>query len=144
MKFHTPHRLKDFDYASFGSYMITFNTGTKEIVLSDIVPQELAQPEVCLTPFGFVTEKYILRIPEVYSGVILDNYVIMPDHLHLLIKLAEVEKAVSLALTTEELPSTSVTVRVPSLFFTAVKPRASARLSSVLYSLTRLIPVDTL
>lgn len=67
--------------------MITFNTKSKDLVLSNIAPRQYAQPEVCLTPFGKMTEKYILRIPDVYQNVILDNYVIMPDHVHLLLTL---------------------------------------------------------
>lgn len=38
-----------------------------------------------MTEFGKITEKYIENINDVYEYVKVDKYVIMPDHIHLLI-----------------------------------------------------------
>ena len=85
-KFDKPHRLKGFDYSSVSSYLLTFNTIGRKKILSEIIPGDLlSRPRVVLKPFGEVTEKYILRIETCYPGVKLENYVIMPDHVHLLI-----------------------------------------------------------
>ncbi len=88
--FDKPHRLPGFDYSSVGSYMLTFTTLGREPLLSEVVSQGMYQPpRVILKPCGEVTEKYIQRIESVYQGVKLENYVIMPDHVHLLLTIEE-------------------------------------------------------
>ena len=86
MKFHKPHRLPGFDYSSACSYLLTFNVKGRREVLSEVVSQGMyAPPLVKLLPCGVIIEKYLLRISEVYPNVTLDNYVIMPDHVHVLL-----------------------------------------------------------
>ena len=85
-KFDKPHRLKHFDYSSVCSYMLTFNTLYRKPLLSDVVQNSIYEPPtVILKPFGVITEKAIQQIGSHYEGVTVDNYVIMPDHVHLLI-----------------------------------------------------------
>ena len=38
-----------------------------------------------MSPYGKIVEKHILNIPNAYANVTLDNYVIMPNHVHLLL-----------------------------------------------------------
>lgn len=38
-----------------------------------------------LTEYGRITEKYIRNIPAVYPHISVENYVIMPNHVHLLL-----------------------------------------------------------
>ena len=86
MIFHKPHRLQGFDYSSASSYLLTITTKGRAPVLSEIVYRGLYEPAtVKLLPCGTVTEKYLLHIPDVYPNVTLDNYVIMPDHVHILL-----------------------------------------------------------
>ena len=88
--FDKPHRLPGFDYSSVGSYMLTFTTLGRKPVLSEVISQGIYQPPlVILKPYGQITEKYIQRIESVYHGVKVDNYVIMPDHVHLLLTIEE-------------------------------------------------------
>ena len=85
-RFHKPHRLKNYDYSSANSYMLTFNVLPGGPVLSEIVkPDVFLPPVIRLFSAGTVVEKYITNIPIVYSGVTLDNYVIMPNHVHILL-----------------------------------------------------------
>ena len=66
--------------------MLTFNTKEGRNILSEVVrPSRYEPATVRLTPYGRITEKHILHIPEAYSNVTLDNYVIMPNHVHLLL-----------------------------------------------------------
>ena len=87
-----PTRLKNFDYSSVGAYFVTICTQDRKRILSEIVKDNsnivgdgaLDVPKVQLTHIGKIVEKYILsteKIPNVY----VDQYVIMPDHLHLII-----------------------------------------------------------
>ncbi len=88
-QFRKPHRLKGFDYSSACSYMITFVTAQRKKILSLIQQNNIYEPpSVLLTEYGKICEKHILRIPHVYPGVFIDNYVIMPDHIHLLITIS--------------------------------------------------------
>ena len=86
-KYDKPHRLSTFDYSSVCSYMLTFDLQNKnQHLLSDIIYQGMYEPPmVRLKPYGEITEKYIKRIEKVYRGVLVDNYVIMPNHVHLLL-----------------------------------------------------------
>ena len=89
-KFDKPHRLPRFDYSSVGSYMLTFNTLHRQQLLSDIVQNSIYEPPtVILKPLGLITEQYIQQIESHYKGVKVDNYVIMPDHVHLLLTIEQ-------------------------------------------------------
>ena len=48
----------------------------------------LAPPEVVLKEPGLILNDFIQRIPVVYPGVFVDEYVIMPNHVHLLLRIA--------------------------------------------------------
>ena len=92
-KFHKPHRLKTYDYSSPGSYLLTFNTDGRKRILSSVVYRGMYEPAaVRLTDIGIVTEKYLLRIPVVYPYVLLENYVIMPDHVHVLLTITQADE----------------------------------------------------
>ena len=80
--------MKGYDYSSVASYMLTFNTINRAKILSEIIPGGMfAPPEVKLLPCGIIAEKYISMIEEHYPGVKVDSYVIMPDHVHLLVSI---------------------------------------------------------
>ncbi len=72
------NRLKNYDYSQNGAYFITICTKDRKKILSDIVGDDAhIVPKKC----GLVVEKYIKNIPEV------EKYVIMPDHIHLIIRI---------------------------------------------------------
>jgi REP element-mobilizing transposase RayT len=89
-------RLKHYDYSSAGAYFVTICTKDRKRILSNIVkPSEVAPvgvgalddpqiPQIQLTEIGKVTEKYLLSSENI-PGVKIDRYVIMPDHIHVII-----------------------------------------------------------
>ena len=81
MKFNRkPNRLKNYDYSSQGAYFITICTLDRKCILSRIVGGDaLIAPQTNLTHSGEIARKYI----ESMAGI--DKYVIMPNHIHLLI-----------------------------------------------------------
>lgn len=91
-------RLKNYDYSQCGCYHITICTKKRRPILSEIVPaaDSAARSGIRLYRSGHITEHYIQNIPKVYPGVFLDKYVIMPNHVHLLLSLGP-ESAVSTA-----------------------------------------------
>ena len=82
-------RLKSYDYSQCGCYHLTLCTKHRQPILSRILSpvDETARARVQLLHAGEVTEFYLRRIPEVYAGVHLIHYVIMPNHVHLLLLL---------------------------------------------------------
>ena len=83
-----PIRLQDFDYSSPGACFITICAHDRRCILSRItVGEGLAPPVTALSPIGQCVKEQILALPKRYPAVHIDNYVIMPNHVHLLISL---------------------------------------------------------
>ena len=81
-----PTRLKGYDYSTAGTYFITICTKDKKHLLSRItVGQGLAPAENQLSIFGKIAEEQIKDIENRYKTVKIDKYVVMPNHIHLLI-----------------------------------------------------------
>ena len=84
-----PNRLPQYDYSTPGCYFVTFCTKERDPVLGTVSePDPITGAKVILSHFGQLTEEAILAIPKVYTGVTLDHFVIMPNHVHLLISLS--------------------------------------------------------
>ena len=65
---------------------MTICTDGKQKILCDLVGRgALTPPLINLTPIGRVVEKHILRTGDIYPSVTIDKYVIMPNHVHLII-----------------------------------------------------------
>ncbi len=73
-----PNRLCDYDYSQNGAYFVTICTQDRRKILSFIVGDDA---HIVPKPYGMIAEKYIRNIPEI------EKYVIMPDHIHILILL---------------------------------------------------------
>ncbi len=85
-----PGRLNHYDYSSAGYYFVTFCTKERRELLSKIVGQgALALPKVNLTKFGEMIDKFICNISGVYPDVNVDKYVIMPNHVHMILRVQE-------------------------------------------------------
>lgn len=83
-----PIRLPEYDYSTPGAYFVTVCTHDKLCILSDIaVGEGLAPPEIGLTAIGKCVEEQILSIPQRYPSITIDKYVIMPNHIHLLVSI---------------------------------------------------------
>ncbi len=80
-------RLKEFDYGSNGAYFVTMCTDNRRNILSRIAVgrDDLIPPRIELSPIGAVVDKYIRGIESAYENVSVDKYVIMPNHIHILI-----------------------------------------------------------
>lgn len=93
MEFNLPKRkttrIKDYDYSTPGKYFITVCTKDKKQLLSKIIVGEgfHALPQNKLTLIGMEVEKSIQYINENYVGANVEKYVIMPNHIHLIVVL---------------------------------------------------------
>jgi len=82
-----PTRLKNFDYSSGGYYFITICTHNKRKILCDIVGEGLcALPKIKLSSIGVIVNESIKYIDDIYENTFVDKYVVMPNHIHLIIK----------------------------------------------------------
>ena len=82
-----PTRLKNFDYNTTGAYFITICTAEKQKILSRVVGGDVlgAPKSVELLPFGVIADKYICQMNEFYDNIAVEQYVIMPNHIHIML-----------------------------------------------------------
>ena len=82
------NRLTDYDYSSVGAYFVTICTDQKRCLLSNIsYTTDYAPANVMLTRSGKVVDEQINRISEKYPDIIVEKYVIMPNHIHILFRI---------------------------------------------------------
>ncbi len=79
-----PNRLKDFDYSSDGAYFITLCVKDKHEMLGSIdVGEHIVLPR--LSDIGKIVDTAINNITKVYALVEVDKYIIMPNHVHMIL-----------------------------------------------------------
>ena len=84
-----PNRIAGYDYSQSGAYFVTICTQDRKKILSDIVGDGFPVPKMC----GKIAEETIRKIPEKYPNVSVDKYVVMPDHIHILLRIEPVGEA---------------------------------------------------
>ena len=87
-------RLPDYDYSSAGAYFVTICTQNRRCFLSRVDVGAIHEsPVVRLTAAGRIVRQTIDALPQRYPHLFVDHSVIMPNHVHLLIRL-EAERAI--------------------------------------------------
>ncbi len=92
------NRLSEFHYGSGYSYFITICTKDRARILSEITVGEdiiLPPSRVNLTEYGQIAEKALLSIPNYYDGATVNEYVIMPNHIHLILTIRKDGRMIS-------------------------------------------------
>ena len=105
-----PTRLQNYDYSTPGAYFITICTQDRKCILSRIVavgdgspvpfdrspiPFKVASGMIVTSPVpnltrnGKILDDLIKTIPQKHGNVHVDQYVIMPNHIHLLLSILE-------------------------------------------------------
>ena len=70
-------RLKGYDYSSEGAYFVTICTEYWKFDFGNIVENKMK-----LTRIGEIAKQYWFKIPEHFKNVKLDEFVVMPNHVH--------------------------------------------------------------
>ena len=83
-----PLRIKHYDYNTPGAYFVTFCTHNRKTILSRIVGAIHESPEPQLTAFGKIADNIIKNIPT-HLHITVDRYVIMPNHIHIILLITE-------------------------------------------------------
>lgn len=83
------NRLKEYDYSQTGAYFITLCTkDRRKIFWSDTaVNGSIREERNQLSSTGVIAETAINNISVVYPNVRVDKYVVMPDHIHMILQI---------------------------------------------------------
>ncbi|MBP3441852.1 MAG: transposase [Clostridia bacterium] len=108
------NRLKNYNYNTPGSYFITICTENKAEILSEMLVGTgvLDRPKNVLTEYGKIADKQLKRMSDFYSNISVDKYVIMPNHIHLLLTIRNVPDGPS----GTPVPTNSILARFISTF----------------------------
>ena len=80
-----PNRLETYDYRTAGGYFVTICTREKAHLFWENVGAIIDRPEnVPLNHLGQIVDQVIRNIPCRYPAVTVDKYVIMPNHIHVI------------------------------------------------------------
>lgn len=80
------NRLKNYDYSTNGAYFITICINNqKNLFWIDVGANCVRQPDIQLSTIGNVVKCQIEKWNTTYDNVYVDKYVIMPNHIHLII-----------------------------------------------------------
>jgi len=70
-------RLEGYDYSQPGAYFVTIVTYLREALLGEIIDGEML-----LNPLGEIVRNYWMAISRKFLQTILDEFILVPDHLH--------------------------------------------------------------
>ncbi len=81
-------RLKKYDYSTPNAYFITICTVARKNLFWMDEEAIIDRPKnVPLTNIGIIAQRSIEDIPKHYPAISVDHYVIMPNHIHLLLQI---------------------------------------------------------
>ena len=82
------NRLSEYDYTTPNAYFITVCTQNRKNLFCENVGAITDRPcNVPLTNLGKIVQQSIEDIPRYYPAVSVDHFVIMPNHIHLLLQI---------------------------------------------------------
>lgn len=73
-------RLQGYDYGSEGAYFLTICVYQRECCLSKVISGDIQ-----LTEAGKIVEAELLISEQIRDDIFIDEYVIMPNHIHLIV-----------------------------------------------------------
>lgn len=80
------NRLKNYDYNTPGAYFITVCTKDRKNLFWENVGATIGRPFE-LSEYGKIADTAIKNIPIKYSLISVDKYIIMPNHIHLILQI---------------------------------------------------------
>lgn len=82
------NRLEGYDYAQPNYYYVTVCAKDRKALFWEFPYRRgahCAPAEISLSPIGEIVEQAIFNIPKIYKSVQIDKYVVMPNHIHLIL-----------------------------------------------------------
>jgi len=81
-------RLKGYDYSKAGLYFVTICVYDRECLFGKITDGKMTSTDV-----GKIADEFWLNIPQHFSNIVLHEHIIMPNHVHGIIQLTDVNDA---------------------------------------------------
>ena len=81
-------RLQGYDYSQNGYYYITICTNNRQHLFGEIISvvgDGLSVPIIELNENGKIIDEYIKNVAIKYENVKIDKYIIMPNHVHIIL-----------------------------------------------------------
>ena len=83
-----PIRIENYDYSAPGAYFVTICTANRARIFWKAVGADIIRPQdVPLSTIGQIVEQSILQITDHYENVSVYKFCIMPDHIHLIVRI---------------------------------------------------------
>ena len=83
-------RLPGYNYSRAGTYFVTVCAAGRHELFGTVSVSD--GENICvLSPNGEIVKRYIESIPSAYPDISLDKYVIMPNHIHILLTFRKTE-----------------------------------------------------
>jgi putative transposase len=95
---HPSLRLQDYDYAEAGAYFVTICTWNRRHVLGQI-----DQGVMVLNVIGSIVTEEWLNLPKLRNNVELDQFIVMPNHFHAILFIADKIKGTASRAPTERI-----------------------------------------
>lgn len=78
------HRKPNWDYSADALYFLTIVTQNRECILGDVIDSEMV-----LSEMGEIVNTEFLKSFEIRDELFLHEYVIMPNHLHMIVEICQ-------------------------------------------------------
>lgn len=88
IKTRKKNRLYNYDYGRTGIYFLTLCTKERRNYFwGDLTKETMHIGDIELSEYGKIVDETIRRISKIYPALSVRHYVIMPDHVHLLLRI---------------------------------------------------------
>jgi putative transposase len=77
-------RLNNYDYSHPGSYFVTLCVADRKCIFGEVVDEKMRLNEI-----GMFVAEQLAGLPKVYLNTAMDEFVIMPNHIHAIIQIAD-------------------------------------------------------
>jgi REP element-mobilizing transposase RayT len=77
-------RMREYDYSQEGAYFVTICTYGKECLYGEVIDGKMR-----LNEYGKIIEVEWLKTAQIRNNVLMDEYVIMPNHIHGIVVIAD-------------------------------------------------------
>jgi putative transposase len=103
-------RLESHDYTKAGAYFVTVVVYEREAILGSVINNEME-----LSQYGTIVTNVWKDLPNRYSHIVLDEFIIMPDHIHGIISIHNVGAGSLLTLNTQSVDNAPHDTNKPAL-----------------------------
>lgn len=77
-------RLKGYDYSQTGAYFVTICAHNRECLFGEVVNGIMNQNK-----YGSIVEKELLKSNDIRKEICINEYIIMPNHVHMIVYIVE-------------------------------------------------------